>query len=153
MSTTNEAHEEKHDNERATRACTEHDKNAHWLDDRAYVSDIMQDVPEDAPGWKEMVDAIRKNAPDDNPKIFKFVLAFVDGKTGGIQVMTSPNQGVMGAINLMTRAASIMAFQEEETGAQASQHVLDLLGKGLRGAMEAMDDDEKPLDLSRTPYL
>jgi hypothetical protein len=117
------------ENHEHTRTCFGHDK--HWMDDSVYVNYGEEGAPveDDSPGKEELIDLLEA-AIDDDQKIFRFALVFVDEK-GFIQLGTNPGMTPDTTINLLAKAISIMAVQEQIDDQMAYAQGMQKLGKAL----------------------
>lgn len=124
---TNPAHD--HGGDRNLRACLEHDENHHWEDDEAYVeTGDRLPVPEYAPTWEDIVTLLDNNPPEGDSHIYRFAIVFVNAEDGQIGVFANPGAEPPSVINLLARAVSIMAFQQNEKGR--------IMGEMLMGAIK-----------------
>ena len=123
------------EDEQHAKTCITHDE--HWQDDFAYTNDDRLPVPEDAPRLSEVAKLIKHATKEgDNPVIYRFSLVYVDAATGNLQVITNPGMSGPASINLLARAASVIAFQEAQLEKQAQQLLAGGLKTALRGAVE-----------------
>src|SRR5271166_1769348 len=121
--------------EQHAKTCITHDE--HWQDDFAYTNDDRLPVPEDAPRLSEVAKLIMHATKEgDNPVIYRFSLVYVDAATGNLQVITNPGMSGPASVNLLARAASVIAFQEAQLEKQAQQLLAGGLKTALRGAVE-----------------
>lgn len=128
-----EGHDEnEHDDHDKT--CMVHDN--HWQDDYAYVSSERRterlESGEDPPRTADMAQII--GTLEDVP-IYRFAVVYVNAETGNIQVATNPGMSGAKSINLLTRAAAIMAFQEASEEDQAEAIILHGMKRGLATAI------------------
>jgi hypothetical protein len=105
--------------------CQEKDPQQHWVDDFAYASTERLPIPDDAPHADDMIKLLQKFArKTGNAPIYRFVLVCVDAECGNIIVVPSPGTHGPGIINLLSRAVSILAFQD----ALNEEEILNKLG-------------------------
>lgn len=114
------------------RQCPMHDPGKHWLDDYDYVfgTDDAEDHP---PTWQDFIKMVR-NSVDLNDKIHKFAIVFVKDD-GTLQVMASPGIGHNGSVNLLAKAISIMAYQEDAEEQHQQTQLAALFGGLLPGTL------------------
>lgn len=137
-----------------SKECFGHDE--HWQDDFAFVSEHRLPVPEDAPTLKTVAQVINQAAKDGgNVPVYRFAVIYVEAESGRIEVMTNPGMSRPAAMNLLTRATSLMAYQDAREEQEAVQMVsglghfrpgtvLDLkslFSEGLSTADEVTEDE------------
>lgn len=91
--------------------CAAHDPH-HWRDDVYHTTEVTKELLQQSARYSDMVEAIKATEPEDNPHIARFALAYVDAETGLIEVIGNPGANPLSIVNLLTRAASIVAYQE-----------------------------------------
>lgn len=136
-----------HENERNRRACPIHDENLHWQDDIAYVNGDVAEPPEGykAPTWAEMAAVILRDKPEAVDNIYRFALVYVNGETGHIDVIGDPASNFLTVVNLLSKAISMMAFQESETVKRMQETISEKIER-LLGVKVPKDDDNIDLD-------
>ncbi len=115
--------------------CPEH---SHWRDDAHWVYyEKGGKTPKNAPRGTQLAEVIRKAMTDDgDPIIFRYSLVYVDEK-GSIQIATPNNTTVGETINLLTRAASILAYQDDIMEREAKRMLARTMQHGLADAVKS----------------
>lgn len=135
-----------HEHEGHDKTCQVHDD--HWQDDYAYVGsekrlEALKEGPGELPSTESMAELISQL---EDVIVFRFALVYVNGETGNIQVATNPGMETPGAINLLAKAISVMAFQEAQLEGEA-KHIVNMgMKEALKNALQG--GGEMP-DLSR----
>lgn len=150
--------EQDHEHEGHERRCPHHDTSGHWMDDMAFVDDDRLPIPDEAPRWDKMSKAIKKAQPDDNPVIYRFCLVFVNAETGLPEVLANPGSDPISSINLLTRAASIMAYQHNEREEKMREAIMKQFGGANIRAFQfdpsnPPEIEEPPEDIQTGQYL
>jgi hypothetical protein len=108
------------------RSCPEHDPNKHWWDDYAYV---YEDNPEQCPNrFSDILKTLEVNKPEGDPRIYRFLLVYVDAESGKMDVLGNPGNSEYAAINLLTRAASLIAYTTEMQDNHEREKMLEMMG-------------------------
>ena len=141
-------HLDDHEDDESRRHCPRHDLGKHWIDDLAYTQENTRlPVPTGAPTFRDMLEVIRQSAPEDNPSVYRFALVFVDGETGGINCLSSAGLEVSSTINLLSRAISIIAFQDMRAERGAMNIVSGLVTRLRNGYRQEPQMREPPESL------
>ena len=117
----------------------------HWRDDEQFVfASQGGETQDDPPTFEDMLDVLSNNLSEDNPVVFRFALTWVNDE-GHIQIASPGGSSSTEIINLLTRAASILAFQD----AQMERVAHGMLDNGLKGALgHALSGEGELPDLS-----
>ena len=132
------------------RACFVHDPNGHWHDDMSYISE-NEPIPEGArrPVWAELVKKLSEYLPGDT-ELDRFTLVYVKTDTRMIDIVGNPGSSPLTVINLLSRAASIIAFQEAKLqDDDATATMKTILGRLL----SSRDDIEPESGVEDVPGL
>lgn len=132
------------DNEMERRSCLGHDTHMHWVDDIAYTEENTRiPVPDNAPTLRDIAALLSQSIPEGDPKVYRFAVVYVDGETGKLDVFAS-RDNIYSTINLLTRAASIMAFQEYEQAKHTNDFLRQMLGRAAKAMPTLPDMPELP---------
>lgn len=114
-----------------TRACMEHDTEEHWIDDYAYAVPIPDSANH---SFQDMIDLLTKaERHDEDMRVARFALVVVDGH-GKLDVLSYPTANSMALINLLTRGASLIAFQEHQAMIEQQHAMHEAMAAAFTGA-------------------
>jgi hypothetical protein len=121
--------------------CFEH--NPHWHDDFQYVYEAQGgEVPEKPPTVEAIAEVIKESFGDT--KVFRYAFVVVD-ETGQIHV-GAPADGPYQTLNLLTRAASILSYQQAVIEQHVGNPLSEILGsidpQDMREAIKRLAGDE-----------
>lgn len=118
-----------------TRACFEHDKSEHWRDDYTFA---IGEPAHAAPNtYSDMVELLKRDQPEDNPNVYRFATVYVRADTGTVELVGSPDQNHDQLVNLLSKAISLVAFQQDHAKGMVKAQMSEMLGEFLGD----LDDD------------